>query len=242
MRPSFGPACPPPLTAMGSASSKAARISAAKSGKKPSWSGARPPAYDPKTSSTPPPRTRQAWASESKDEEIQRDAKDPQLLANLSRLKPVHVHHHTLQSGTEARQDQSVVFRELFESRVKADVDAASARTPRNRLHVSSLVALLEEHQNLVVGGGGASDGAMAAATAVGQLGEKYGMDVERLQRLVRSVNVPSAREDGGGVGSVRRYVKDTESGEDIVVTEVVWKEPTVLREDFQVHPSSSRV
>ena len=26
--------------------------------------------------------------------EIQRDAKDPQLLANLSRLNPVQVHHH----------------------------------------------------------------------------------------------------------------------------------------------------
>ena len=26
--------------------------------------------------------------------EIQRDAKDPQLLANLSRLKPVDIHHH----------------------------------------------------------------------------------------------------------------------------------------------------
>lgn len=170
----------------------------------------------------------------------------------------------------EARQDQAVVVKKLFESRARAEDDAASARTPRNRLHVSSLVALLKERQNLVIGGGG--DGgamAVAAAAAAEQLGEKYGMDVERLQRLVRSVNVPSVREGGGGVGSVRRYVKDAESGEDMVVTEVslfyvpflsfflgglvrtirsdvfllqvAWKEPTVLREDLQVRPSSSR-
>jgi hypothetical protein len=124
---------------MGSASSKAARASAAaaKSGKKPSWSGARVPVYDPKTSpslrarvpaydpTTPPsPRARQPWASESKDEgkyylllgsnvfpcsnkskkkntpEIERDAKDPQLLANLNRLGPVKVHHHLLPAET----------------------------------------------------------------------------------------------------------------------------------------------
>ena len=96
---------------MGSASSKLARASAANSGKKPSWSGARMPPHGTKTS--PGVRAQQPWASEFKDEgmhrmlatspdfiskhqqlEIQRDAKDPHLLANLSRLKPVDVHHH----------------------------------------------------------------------------------------------------------------------------------------------------
>ena len=99
---------------MGSASSKAARASPPK---KPPWAGARTPAYEPKTS---PTRAQQPWASEFKNEgescmlllsnlsafsaipplEIQRDAKDPQLLANLSRLKPVHVHHHKLPTAT----------------------------------------------------------------------------------------------------------------------------------------------
>jgi len=41
-------------------------------------------------------------------------------------------------------------------------------------------------------------------------------MDVERVERLVRSVNVPSVR----GGGEVM-YVRDGESGADIVVTEV---------------------
>jgi hypothetical protein len=95
---------------MGSASSKLARTSAAKSSKKPSWSGARMPPHG--TKSSPGAKAQQQpWASEFKDEgmpfstspafiskhqqlEIQRDAKDPQLLANLSQLKPVEVHHH----------------------------------------------------------------------------------------------------------------------------------------------------
>ncbi|KAH9989776.1 hypothetical protein BJV77DRAFT_669814 [Russula vinacea] len=197
---------------MGSASSKAARASA---GKKPS---VRMPAYEPRPS--PVARTRQPWASESKDEEIQRDAKDPHLLANLSRLKPVHVHHHRL--PTEAKDH----VRELFELRARAEDEAVGARTPQNRLHVSSLVALLEERRDTVVGAGGSS----MTAAAVRQLAEKYGMDVERLERLVRSVNVPYVREpplgDGAGVGTAR-YVRDAESGEDVVVKEVEWKEPT---------------
>ncbi|KAF8478920.1 hypothetical protein DFH94DRAFT_746382 [Russula ochroleuca] len=196
-------------TTMGSASSKAARASA---GKKPS---VRMPAYEPRPS---PVRTQQPWASESKNEEIQRDAKDPQLLANLSRLKPVHVHHHRLPTGTKDH------VRELFESRARAEDEAVGTRTPHNRLHVSSLVALLEERRDMVIGAGGNSTTALAATR---QLAEKYGLDVERLERLVRCVNVPSVRKQplggGAGVGTVR----DAESGEDIVVKEVEWKEPT---------------
>lgn len=98
---------------MGSASSKAARAYPVKPGKSPSWGGARMPAYDPKTS--PSQNARQPLASESKDEgkrrayirsssgqcsnyvpplAILRDARDPQLHANLNRLGPVRVDHH----------------------------------------------------------------------------------------------------------------------------------------------------
>ncbi|KAI0282734.1 hypothetical protein BC826DRAFT_1063009 [Russula brevipes] len=183
---------------MGSASSKAARTasSAVKSGKNPTWAGARSPAPYPKI--PPTGRARQPWASKSKNEEIETDAKDPQLQANLSRLKPVRVYHHML--PTAGAQSDGV--RELFESRARAEVDAARGRgrTPRNRLHVSSLLA------------------------------EKYGVDEGRLERLVRSVNVPSVREGGHGGGGGMRYVRDAESGEDAVVTEVEWREPGRLR------------
>ena len=69
-----------------------------------------------------------------------------------------------------------------------------------------------------VFGAGGAG-----GAVEVRRLAEKYGMDVERFERLVRSVNVPSVREDDGDAvdaGSVR-YVRDVESGEDVLVKEV---------------------
>ena len=110
--------------------------------------------------------------------------------------------------------------KEFFESRSRAEDDAANPRTPRNRLHVSSLVALLEEHRDMTVfGGAGAGDGAVEAR----RLAEKYGVDVELFRRLVRSVNVPSVREDGAAAvaaGSVR-HVRDAESGEDVPVKEV---------------------
>jgi len=66
---------------------------------------------------------------------------------------------------------------------------------------------------------GAAGDDAVEAR----RLAEKYGMDVERFERLVRSVNVPSVREDGGNAvaaGGVR-YVRDAESGDDVPVKEV---------------------
>ena len=109
--------------------------------------------------------------------------------------------------------------KELFESRARAEDDAVGARTPHNRLHVSSLVALLEERRDMVIGTGGSS----MTAAAVRQLAEKYGMDVERLERLVRSVNVPYVGEPplGGGAGVGTVGFKDAESGEDIVVKEV---------------------
>jgi hypothetical protein len=81
-------------------------------------------------------------------------------------------------------------------------------RIPRNHLLVSSLVALLEQRQNVL--GGGA---------AAAQLAEKYAMDVGRLESLAHSVNVPRVRE--GGV----RYVKDAQSGEETVISEVEWWE-----------------
>ncbi|KAI9508841.1 hypothetical protein F5148DRAFT_839333 [Russula earlei] len=205
---------------MGSALSKASRAAAARSVKKPSWSGARMPAYDPNTPSMQ--SARKPRASESKTKDIQRDAKDPQLSANLSRLEPVRVYYHLLPAGTQNQ------VKELFESRARAEDEAASTRTPRNRLHTSSLIALLQERQNAIVGAG--SHG--AAETATRQLAEKYGMDVERLERLVQSVNVPSVRERGSVT-----FVRDAESGEDITVAEVEWREPKVLGDHTGAHP-----
>ncbi len=63
------------------------------------------------------------------------------------------------------------------------------------------------------------------------ELAEKYGLDGERLERLVRSVNVPGVLESSGGAGAAgagggMRYVRDAEGGEDIPVTEVSFVVP----------------
>jgi hypothetical protein len=230
--------------------------------------------HDPKVS--PLPTARQPWASETKDEgsaslvpnlhaqpnqikAIQRDAKDPQFLANLNRLGPVRVDHHmqTIRTvsfcfvsllngydGTDhtrlndlspsvsvcfvGKVNQGSFVEELFESRERAEEEAsAAAATPntssssndnndrgslRNRLHVSSFVKLLEERRYL--DGKGAADSGSVRRV----LTEKYGMDVEGLEGLERFVNVPSVRE---GEKSVRRYVSDTENGEQVAVREV---------------------
>ncbi|KAI9457803.1 hypothetical protein BJY52DRAFT_1271413 [Lactarius psammicola] len=188
---------------MGSASSKATRaFPAVKPGKSPSWGGARTPAHDPKT----PPLTNGTANL------IQRDARDPQLLANLNRLGPVRVDHHMQTVRTQAR------FKELFQSRARSEDEAASMRIPRNHLLVSSLVALLEERQNVMSGGGDDAKTRDDNAAALRQLAEKYGMDVERLESLARSVNVPRVRE--GGV----RYIKDAQSGEETAISEVAWR------------------
>lgn len=200
------------LYLMGSAPSKAARVFPVKPAKSPSWAGARVPAHGPETS--PPPAARQPWASESKDEVIQRDARDPQLLANLNRLGPVRVDHHMQTVRTQAR------FKELFQSRARSEDEAASMHIPRNHLLVSSLVALLEERQSVTNGGG--DDGFLATTRddlPLRQLAEKYGMDVERLESLTRSVNVPRVRE--GGV----RHMRDAQSGEETVISEIAWRE-----------------
>jgi hypothetical protein len=122
---------------------------------------------------------------------------------------------------------QGSLVKELFESRQRAEEEAAATSSssssssssgsrmpPRNRLHVSSLVMLLEER--LDVGSVGAAAGA-ATAGSMRQLAEKYGMDVELLESLVRFVNVPSVREGE----SVHRNVRDAENAEDVAITEV---------------------
>lgn len=117
------------------------------------------------------------------------------------------------------RTSKQARFKELFQSRARSEDEAASKHIPRNHLLVSSLVALLEERQN-VFGRTSGGDGPLVTTTrddtaVLRQLAEKYGMDVERLESLARSVNVPRVRE--GGV----RYIKDAQSGEETAISEV---------------------
>jgi hypothetical protein len=133
--------------------------------------------------------------------------------------------------------------RELFESRARAEDDAISARTPHNRLHVSSLVELLKERQDMALvvddSAGSSSSSPTATATATKQLAGKYGLDVELLEKLARHVNVPPTRSGretplggagagagagagtGAGTGTGTGTGAGAESGDDIAVWEV---------------------
>jgi len=92
-------------------------------------------------------------------------------------------------------------------------------RIPRNRLLVSSLVALLKERQSLFGRMSGGGEATTRDDAALRHLAEKYGMDVERLESLAGSVNVPRVRESGV------RYIKDAQSGEETAISEVAWRE-----------------
>jgi len=144
------------------------------------------------------------------------------LSLSVTDWRDINVYFSPFSFGQRKKDKDRV--RELFESRARAEDDAISARTPHNRLHVSSLVQLLKERHEMVVDDN--AGGSMATKT---QLVGKYGLDVELLEKLVRYVNVPSESEReirlggaGAGTGSVR-YVRDadSESGEDITVREV---------------------
>ncbi|THH09483.1 hypothetical protein EW146_g8673, partial [Bondarzewia mesenterica] len=175
---------------MGSASSKAARTLPKTAAKPPpSWAGARTPGP-----SDVPPRAKpqNPRASETKDEDIERDSRDPQFLANLRRLGPVRVDHHmqTIRTADDVNR--------AYRSRVESETAASSSRVPHNRLLVDSLTDLLEERKLVTTQG------------ELEELARRYGIDVDKLESLARFVNTPSVKE-----GSVVRVIED--NGDELI-------------------------
>ena len=96
------------------------------------------------------------WFLCSGGEDIQKDASDPQLLANLRELGQVSVDHrmsvartvrlHIISAWAAYTQaEQEAAVHTSFASRAQAEADAAGATTPRNRLWAYALAAMLEE-------------------------------------------------------------------------------------------------
>ncbi|ETW85520.1 hypothetical protein HETIRDRAFT_470555 [Heterobasidion irregulare TC 32-1] len=194
---------------MGSASSKAARTLPKSVAKlPPSWAGARAPgltdalpagAHESQTQRPP-------LASETRNEAIERDARDPQLLANLSRLGPVKVDHHMQTVRTTEYVNQA------FRSRAQSETEAALTRMPKNRLLAASLADLLEERRFVTTRG------------ELEELAGKYGVDVEKLESVARFVNSPSVDE--------KDIVRVVESNGDEVVTMMAsWKDPVIVND-----------
>ncbi|KAI1787898.1 hypothetical protein LXA43DRAFT_895456 [Ganoderma leucocontextum] len=173
---------------MGSSASKSAARKLPRA--PPAWAGTRSPnpnlGEQPHPHARPPPR-----ASDTKDEAIQRDAHDPQFLANLNKLGPVRVDHHmqTIRPAC-ASALAAASAQHIHQTRLRSEEEARSPRPTRNRLVAESLLELLEERKYV------------ATQKDLEVLVKKYGMDLEKLERLARHVNSVSVNQD-----TVKRWV-----------------------------------
>ncbi|KAF8507256.1 hypothetical protein JB92DRAFT_2735731 [Gautieria morchelliformis] len=165
---------------MGGSSSKVGRTLPTKARASGQESQGTRPALPP---TRPPP-----VASETKDQDVERDGKDPHLLANLSRIGQVNIH-----STAATARTVSIPFSEMYRKRHVAEQQAASGRPVRNHLEASTLSTLLDDRKFVT------------SRSDLKQLAARYTVDVSVLDRLARFVNSPSI---GDGT-VVRRVDKD---------------------------------
>ncbi|KII89023.1 hypothetical protein PLICRDRAFT_40675 [Plicaturopsis crispa FD-325 SS-3] len=197
---------------MGGAPSKAAR-KLPKRADTPSWAGARPapaPNVNPGVGTSRPVKP---LASETKNKDIEADARDPHLMANLSRLGPVRVDHHM-----QAFRPGDAAANTLHAARAQSEAEASSTRPTRNRLRASALNMLLEERKSALLEQR-QSASSSATLNALKETAESYDMDAATLERLARYVNSAGVAE-----GSVSRVVG--EDGVERVSMEAAWIEP----------------
>ncbi|KAH7930831.1 hypothetical protein BV22DRAFT_1027991 [Leucogyrophana mollusca] len=182
---------------MGGASSKAARKLPKE---KPTWAGARAPIADATSNAN---HSGRPLASESKNEAIEADARDPQFMSNLNRLGPVRVDHHmqTVRTGDHITS--------MYRSRAQSEVEASPSHPTQNRLLASSLSELLEARKSA------------SSQEEQEALAKRYGIDVVKLVELSRFVNTPSIDEET----IVRSMNSD---GEETVTMMAHWVEPGI--------------
>ncbi|KAH8107167.1 hypothetical protein BXZ70DRAFT_916675 [Cristinia sonorae] len=168
---------------MGGAPSKAARQFPKHN--KPSWAGARTPSANPEA----PSRSNPSRASETKTIDIERDAKDPHLAANLTRLGPVRVDHHI---GATTPVVNEVT--RTFQSRLQSEQQASSSHSTRNRLVASALMDLLDAKKNFTFPDSRSFQG----------LADEFNVDLAKLVTVAQYLNSPSVDPE-----SYSRVVKD---------------------------------
>ncbi|KAK1232982.1 hypothetical protein PQX77_003896 [Marasmius sp. AFHP31] len=184
---------------MGSASSKAAR-KLPKRSEVPSWTASRPAVPPHSNVGT---RNGRPLASETKDEAITQDSRDPHFLANLNRLGPVNVNQPPQLMRTASVEKS----RQLLESRLRADQEASSSIPARNRVSAPTLSTLLDRRKSA------------RSQDEVDALVQKYGIDPAKFGAVSRYVNSPSIQ----GGSTLRTVGKD---GEENVSVLAVWVEP----------------
>ncbi|KAH7916033.1 hypothetical protein BJ138DRAFT_765044 [Hygrophoropsis aurantiaca] len=154
---------------MGGTSSKAIRKLPKE---KPTWAGARTP-----SNATLSPKVERPLASETRNEAIETDARDPQFMSNLNRLGPVRVDHHM----QTIRVSNSIT--DMYRSRAQSEVEASPSHATQNRLLASSLSELLEARKTI------------SSLEEEQDLAKRYGIDPAKLTELSRFVNTPSIDE-----------------------------------------------
>ncbi|KAI0943838.1 hypothetical protein AcV7_001819 [Taiwanofungus camphoratus] len=177
---------------MGGASSKPARQFPKT---KPHWTGAR-------TENAPSPRPTLPKASETKNEAIERDSRDPQFMANLNQLGPVKVNHHMQTIRPAADRTQRI-----FQARQQSEAEARSSQSTHNRMLAASLHELLEERKSI------------SSMEELNKLAKRYDIDITKLQSVARFVNSPSVAE-----GTVKRTVGD--DGAERITWNAAWVKP----------------
>jgi len=195
---------------MGGAASKSARQLPKTA--KPTWAGAR----TPNPGEAQPPKAPFPRASETKDEAIERDSRDPQFMANLSKLGPVKVDHH-MQTIRPAADNTQRVFR----MRLQSEAQARSPQSTHNRLLASSLLDLLQERKSVT------------SHEEMRRLAERYDIDIAKLESVARIVNSPSIDE-----GSITKVVD--EDGVERITMKAAWVDPK-LQEPTPLQVTSGR-
>ncbi|EPT00335.1 hypothetical protein FOMPIDRAFT_1060342 [Fomitopsis schrenkii] len=189
---------------MGGATSKPVRHFPKISKAPATWAGARTPRPDELAAATggPSKLAPSPQASETRSEAIERDARDPQFMAMLSKLGPVKVDHHMHTLRPAADQAQRV-----FQARQRSEEDARSPTPTRNRMLAGTLHGLLEERKSV------------ATREELEKLASRYEIDVDKLESVARFVSSPSVDE-----GAVRRKVDG--DGVEQVKMKASWVDP----------------
>lgn len=125
-------------------------------------------------------------------------------MANLSKLGQVRVDHHMQTVRPDAERIQGV-----FQTRLRSEVEASSARSTHNKLVAGSLQDLLQERKSLT------------SRDELHKLAQRYDVDPDKLESIARFVNSPSIDE-----GSIKRTIG--EDGAETVTMKAIWVDPSL--------------
>ncbi|KDQ12310.1 hypothetical protein BOTBODRAFT_34597 [Botryobasidium botryosum FD-172 SS1] len=195
---------------MGSSSSKVARKLPTRA--KPTWAGSRTniEAGTAEGRPAPPLRAPLPEASETRSDAIERDAKDPHFMANLSRIGQVNVPNPAAAVRTANH------MKHVLSTLQASEEEAASLSPIQNRLHASSLSELLDERKSIT------------STRELADLAKRYGIDVEVLEGVAKYVNSPSVGESG-----TTRTVD--EQGEEKITMQATWVDPILDNEHKRI-------